>query len=177
VSTTAGRLARIHRACFTTPRPWSEAEFAGLLGEPGVVLSEVPEGFALARIAGDEAELLTIAVLPASRRRGRARAALQATEAALRARGVARIFLEVAADNAAARALYAACGYETVGRRPGYYRGRAPADDRAQRTAPAGDPARPARPATSATSATSARRAPAGDALILARRLGSPPPP
>jgi ribosomal-protein-alanine N-acetyltransferase len=33
------------------------------------------------------------------------------------------MFLEVAADNTAARALYAAAGYQQVGQRRGYYAG------------------------------------------------------
>jgi ribosomal-protein-alanine N-acetyltransferase len=36
-------------------------------------------------------------------------------------RGARRIYLEVAEDNAAARALYAAEGFEPIGRRRGYY--------------------------------------------------------
>ena len=37
-------------------------------------------------------------------------------------RGARRIFLEVAEDNAAARALYAAFGYTEIARRRDYYR-------------------------------------------------------
>jgi len=40
----------------------------------------------------------------------------------VRARGATRVFLEVAETNAAARALYAAMGYERLGLRRGYYR-------------------------------------------------------
>ena len=39
------------------------------------------------------------------------------------ARGAVRVFLEVADDNAAARALYARAGFVEAGRRPGYYAG------------------------------------------------------
>ena len=39
-------------------------------------------------------------------------------------RGAATMHLEVAEDNAAARALYAKLGYEEAGRRHAYYRGR-----------------------------------------------------
>ncbi len=61
-------------------------------------------------------------VLPAWRRRGIGRALLDAVVAEAGARGIASIVLEVAADNEAARRLYAALGFVQVGRRPRYYR-------------------------------------------------------
>jgi ribosomal-protein-alanine N-acetyltransferase len=70
-------------------------------------------------IAG-EAEVLTLAVRPEQRRRGAARALLAAA-LALAAPTAAAMFLEVAADNAGAVALYEAAGFEQVGRRAGYY--------------------------------------------------------
>lgn len=124
-------LARIHALSFTdTPRPWSAAEFAALEGQPGVLLLCRSEGFALGRTAGPEAELLTLAVDPAARRRGIARELLAKLEEAAASRGVEEIFLEVATTNIAARALYEAAGYRMAGRRPGYYaRADAPAVD------------------------------------------------
>jgi ribosomal-protein-alanine N-acetyltransferase len=119
---TPAALAALHARCFETPRPWSAAEFAALLGQPGVLLETAAAGFALGRVASDEAELLTLAVDPTRRRGGHGRALLAAFEAAARARGAARVFLEVAETNAPARALYAAAGYAEAGRRRGYYR-------------------------------------------------------
>jgi ribosomal-protein-alanine N-acetyltransferase len=72
-------------------------------------------------IAG-EAEVLTLAVAPTHRRRGLASALLQAGLGQARLSGAEAAFLEVAADNAAAIALYAAAGFAQVGRRAGYYR-------------------------------------------------------
>ena len=114
-------LARLHAACFTVPRPWTAEEFAQVLAGPGVALVPRPEGFALGRIAAGEAELLTLAVDPARRRRGAGRALLAAFEARARAEGAAEAALEVAEGNAAARALYAGAGWREAGRRPGYY--------------------------------------------------------
>lgn len=114
-------LARLHAACFATPAPWSAEAFRALLDGPGVVLLARPEGFALIRVVVDEAELLTIAVAPEARRRGIARALLAEAEADAARAGARRMFLDVAADNAAARGLYAAAGYAEAGRRPGYY--------------------------------------------------------
>lgn len=85
------------------------------------------EGFLLARVVADEAELLLIVVAPPARRRGLGRALWAAFEASLRADGVARVFLEVAHDNAAALALYRGLDFEEAGRRPGYYRSGADA--------------------------------------------------
>lgn len=118
----AARLAPVHARAFTMPRPWSQAEFAALLSAPGVILCGDTGAFVLGRVTLDEAEVLTLATDPALRRQGRARAALEAFHAAAAAAGAVSCFLEVAEDNAAARALYAAAGYAPVGRRPGYFR-------------------------------------------------------
>jgi ribosomal-protein-alanine N-acetyltransferase len=128
---TPERLAALHALAFTdTPRPWTAAEFALLLAEPTTLLAIRPEGFALGRIAGPEAELLTLAVHPDARRRGHALALVAAFESAAADRGAEVALLEVAVTNAAARALYARLGYATAGRRPGYYvRGAAPPVD------------------------------------------------
>lgn len=114
-------LARLHAACFTTPRPWSEAEFADLLASPFAFLDTRPDGFVLGRVIADEAELLTIAVDPAARRLGTGAALLSTFHAQAAARGAVTAFLEVAEDNAAARALYARGGWTESGRRRGYY--------------------------------------------------------
>ncbi|QOL81585.1 ribosomal protein S18-alanine N-acetyltransferase [Pseudooceanicola spongiae] len=115
-------LARIHAACFTTPRPWSEAELAQLIGDSACFLVTSAQGFLLGRTVLDEAEILTIAVDPSARRQGQARALLHDFEGICRAKSVENAFLEVATDNTAARALYRAAGFEVRGRRPRYYR-------------------------------------------------------
>jgi len=115
-------LAALHALAFTdTPRPWPAAAFAGLLAEPGTILVAEPQGFALGRVAGPEAELLTLAVHPSARRLGNGRRLVTGYEAEAVARGAGESLLEVAATNAAGRALYAGLGYAPVGRRPRYY--------------------------------------------------------
>jgi ribosomal-protein-alanine N-acetyltransferase len=120
----AALLAALHRSSFD--EPWSEAFFASLLGQPGTmaltVADPAPLGFILVRVAADEAEILTLAVVPSARRAGRGRRLVEAALAALAASTARRCLLEVAADNAAAIALYAAGGFKPCGRRPGYYR-------------------------------------------------------
>ena len=73
------------------------------------------------RLAG-EAELLRIAVDPARRGEGLARALLAAAEAELAALGIQDLHLEVRVSNAAARGLYEACGWAPAGLRKAYYR-------------------------------------------------------
>ena len=100
-------LAALHARCFDeSPPPWSAAAFAGALAAPGAFLLTAGGAFLLGRVVADEAELLTLAVAPENRRQGTARALLGRFEAGARARGAAGAFLEVAASNAAARALY-----------------------------------------------------------------------
>lgn len=116
-------LAALHAAAFTdTPRPWSAAELAGLLAEPNLLLAAEPDGFGLVRLAGPEAELLTLAVAPAARRRGVASRLLERLCGEAAALGAGEMLLEVAVPNAAARALYHRAGFVEVGRRPRYYR-------------------------------------------------------
>ena len=116
-------LARLHAAAFTRPPPWSATAFASLLAEPTVSLLTAPDGraFLLGRVVADEAEILTLATHPAARRRGHARALVARFLDAARKSGAECVHLEVAEDNAPARALYAACGFCPTGRRPGYY--------------------------------------------------------
>jgi ribosomal-protein-alanine N-acetyltransferase len=60
-------------------------------------------------------------VTGAARRRGLGRALLDAAIVEARARGARTMFLEVAAGNAAGRALYAGAGFVESGRRVRYY--------------------------------------------------------
>lgn len=85
------------------------------------MLCASPQGFLLGRIAGDEAELLTLAVAPEARGQGEGRALVGGFLKDCRGRGAKVVFLEVAADNAAAIGLYRATGWRQVGQRRSYY--------------------------------------------------------
>lgn len=115
-------MAAAHAAAFTQSRPWSQQEFESLLDSPLVFAAGDARAFALVRVIADEAELLTIATGPAHQRRGLARAVMAGWQAEACARGAATAFLEVAADNLPALNLYESCGFETCGRRSGYYK-------------------------------------------------------
>lgn len=79
-------------------------------------------GFVLCRLVADECEVLSCAVDVGFRRRGIARLLLQAAFDDARRRGAKQVFLEVATDNNPARALYLDLGFQIVGRRRHYYR-------------------------------------------------------
>ncbi|MCP5412859.1 MAG: GNAT family N-acetyltransferase [Alphaproteobacteria bacterium] len=115
-------LAVLHAASFDAP--WNEAALAALLDTPGTFAFHSRDGFVLARVAGDEAEILTLAVAPAARGQGLGRALM--LEAANRSQelGAAALFLEVGVANPAALALYAGLGFANVGARKGYYDGQ-----------------------------------------------------
>ncbi len=115
-------MADLHAAGFTQSRPWSRDEFAGLLETPGCFATGGGDCFALVRVTLDEAELLTIATRPTRLRQGLARACMTRWQAIAQDRGATRAFLEVAADNAPAIALYKSGGFELCGTRARYYR-------------------------------------------------------
>ncbi|MCA0871031.1 ribosomal protein S18-alanine N-acetyltransferase [Seohaeicola saemankumensis] len=118
---TADQMAALHAAAFTQSRPWSAAEFAALLDSPHCFATGDARAFALVRVIADEAELLTIATHPEHQRQGLARSCMADWMQQAASRGAAYAFLEVAADNIGARALYERCGFATSGQRRGYY--------------------------------------------------------
>ena len=79
-------------------------------------------GYAVAAVAGETADLHRVAVAPAARRQGVARALLTELRETCRADGATRMLLEVSALNDEALAFYSAGGWVELGRRPGYYR-------------------------------------------------------
>jgi len=78
-------------------------------------------GWGGVRVVGDEAEILTVGVVPAARRHGVGSMLVAALLADAARRGATEIFLEVRVDNDAARSLYLANGFEKIGIRRGYY--------------------------------------------------------
>ena len=115
-------MAAIHARAFAGQgRNWSATEIGRLLKSAHVFAVGGLHAFALGRVVADEAELLTLATEPAHRGQGLGRAALRAFEVEAVARGACTAFLEVAADNRAALALYLAERYDEAARRPAYY--------------------------------------------------------
>jgi ribosomal-protein-alanine N-acetyltransferase len=127
--------AELHANAFV--HPWNATDFEGLLSDPQTITLGVVKngadaasaslrphlaGFVMARIAAEEAEILTIAVDPQSRQQGLGTSLLAASLRELSLRKVAEIFLEVDETNSPARALYAKFGFYPVGSRKSYYR-------------------------------------------------------
>ena len=80
-----------------------------------------PAGFVVGQIAADEAEVLTVGVLPRWQRRGVGSILVEGLSRAAKRAEAKRLFLEVAADNQAAFELYRKLGFTAVGMRKGYY--------------------------------------------------------
>jgi len=124
----APALAPLHARAFAPG--WSRSALAQMIASPGVLaLAASPAGeaedalagFILVRAVAGEAEVLTLAVEPGARRTGVGRTLVEAACDLASDAGAQTLWLEVAVDNAAARALYAAAGFEPMGARRGYY--------------------------------------------------------
>ena len=131
----AGPISQLHTSIFESG--WDAAAVTRLLAHPGsialVARHGVPPtmgGFALAQIAADEAEIHTLGVDPTWRRQGVANRLVQGIKRGAARGGARALFLEVAASNEPAMALYTRNGFAETGRRKGYYaRSDSPADD------------------------------------------------
>ncbi|MCX5752153.1 MAG: ribosomal protein S18-alanine N-acetyltransferase [Candidatus Krumholzibacteria bacterium] len=118
-------VMEIERSSFITP--WTEGMFRSQLRfrDQAINLVLVEDGnvagYAAAWIAYDEIHLLSIAVIPAARRRGLGGEILRAVMERGKARGALRIILEVREGNASARAFYRMHGFVEIGTRRRYY--------------------------------------------------------
>ena len=105
--------------------PWSEQTLASNQGERyrNYQLSVDGEmaAFAITQVVLDEATLFNIAVDPDYHRQGLGRALLEHLIDELEKRGVATLWLEVRASNAAAIALYESLGFNEATIRRNYY--------------------------------------------------------
>lgn len=124
----AADLSRIHHASFEDG--WSRDDFTTWLARrEGIAVVGTSEGetvaFGLALEAGTDAELLSIASNPASRRVGWGRRIFHALDTEALNRGLERWVLEVARNNLPAISLYKSSGFVEIGVRKAYYRTRA----------------------------------------------------
>ena len=120
----AGRMSRLHMRCFADP--WSAMAFRGMLLDTSIRTLGIEQAgelvaFAMTQTVAGEADILTVATAPEYRCRGFAGTLIRALIRRLGERGVSRITLDVAEDNASARALYTGLGFGIDGRRPRYY--------------------------------------------------------
>ncbi len=121
-------LAHIHQQAFEPQgeRGWASQEFKQLLSTPIVaskisICENIPLGFILYSQTIDEAEILTLAVLPEERSKGVGYILLDTTAKALKEKGCRLIHLEVRADNTNAISLYNRYGFQKKGVRKAYF--------------------------------------------------------
>ena len=115
-------VAALEKLCFSDP--WSVSSIASELDNPLSLWLVWEEDGAAAAYLGvqrvpPQADVMNVAVSPALRRRGIARALFAELERRLPE--IDELFLEVRASNSGAIALYRTLGFEQVGRRPNYY--------------------------------------------------------
>lgn len=122
----AREIAQIHASLFDPA--WDEDAVRKLLDHPAATalaaVAGEPKrtvGFVLGQVAADEAEIISLGVDPSWQRRGIGRQLVEGLVRAVRRAEGKRLHLEVAADNAAACALYRGLGFDEAGRRKGYY--------------------------------------------------------
>jgi ribosomal-protein-alanine N-acetyltransferase len=120
-------LSELQKASFQGGEQiWSADDMATLLCGPHVLAMTISQagqvaGYILWRYAADEAEILSIGILPDYRGRGLASLLMSAVLAQAAGDDIREFFLEVRADNRAAIGLYLKCGFAQVGRRKDYY--------------------------------------------------------
>lgn len=107
--------------------PWSWPAFAPLVNREHVYFVVATRGgevvgYAVAYIAGGEAEIANIAVAGPARGQGMGTILLRHLFTTLRSAAALEVWLDVRASNTAARALYERAGFQEVGRRRNYYR-------------------------------------------------------
>lgn len=118
------QVAEIEKSCFSTP--WSEDAFWGEVSNPVATYFVATEGdlvlgFAGVHIILGEGYITNIAVREDARRRGIGRVLLSKVIDLCREKGCFFLTLEVRESNCAAKRLYESCGFETIGRRKGFY--------------------------------------------------------
>ena len=91
----------------------------GFIAQVGI--PKITVGFIIGQVMADEAEILSLGVAPELQRRGIGGMLVEAIKRATKRAEGKRLFLDVAADNAAAMALYTRLGFAEARRRKAYY--------------------------------------------------------
>lgn len=122
----AAEIAALHARLFQPA--WDEAAITALLEHPAstslVAIAGDPKlavGFVIGQLAADEAEIISVGVAPDWQRAGLGKLLVEGLARASKRGDANRLFLEVAADNNAAIALYRKLHFAETGRRARYY--------------------------------------------------------
>ena len=123
-------VLNLEKLCFSTP--WTEGQLLSEIeSEYGCIFikydGEVPVGYSIYHMAGDQAELYRIATAPDKRGQGTADELMKTGIMWAKEQNAESIFLEVRVSNAPAIALYKKYGFQEVGLRPNFY--SAPRED------------------------------------------------
>lgn len=119
------QVAQLEKICFADP--WSEKSIASELHNPlslwlAALENDTLIGYVGSQTCLDETDMMNVAVSPLYRRRGVAKALIDALTQQLKERGSRCLTLEVRASNAPAIALYYGLGFQKIGLRKNYYR-------------------------------------------------------
>jgi [ribosomal protein S18]-alanine N-acetyltransferase len=120
----ADRIIEIENASFISP--WNKSAFRAetekLISHLWVLVSdEAVDGYICFWIAGNEIQILNLALHPEKRHRGLGQYLLTRMIEKGVSEGIKDAWLEVRPSNASARNLYKKMGFREVGIRPGYY--------------------------------------------------------
>ncbi len=119
------RVVEIEAVSFA--EPWPRHLFEGELAQPSRIYRAVERrgsicGFGGLMIVGEDAHIVTLAVVPHERRQGVGSLLMVSLIEAARERGARNLTLEVRRSNDVAQQLYRKFGFEEVGLRRDYYR-------------------------------------------------------
>ena len=123
----AKALAQLHKGCFA--KGWSHLEFESFFERAGVFAAiaynrkQVPVGFVLCWLIGDQCDLLSMGVLEDYRRDGVGQMLLDFALDNAKSLDAKFMMLEVNVNNVAAQTLYEAQGFEKFSTRKDYYTG------------------------------------------------------
>lgn len=122
------RVMEIERAAY--PFPWTRGIFSDCLRVGydcwALQIGSQLIGYSIQSDAAGESHLLNLCVDPHWQRRGYGRILLENAVRIAHSHHCKSMYLEVRPSNPAGIALYAAQGFEVIGRRPAYYSARAP---------------------------------------------------
>ncbi len=118
-------LSSIHAQCF--PHYWDMAAFSDFFSVDGTIALVADNngqivGMVVYRISHEQADIITIAVLPQFRRQGIARSLMAEALRDMGTRKVVKLFLDVEEGNQPAISLYESLGFSHERRRRQYYR-------------------------------------------------------
>ena len=116
--------ARLHQNAFF--KGWSKKDFQEFLQNSlthglKIEASNSIYGYILWREVEDEAEILTLVVVPAYQRTGIGSLLLKVLSEVIIKKGITKLFLEVAEDNTQAQLFYHKHNFILLSKRPNYY--------------------------------------------------------